>query len=185
MTEILYWRPDGVPDLARATPGSSGYDLAAYLPGSDGVEVKPGKLRVYPCGLHLAMPYGVEAQIRRRSGLAVRHGIVTDLGTVDADFRGHVSALLFNLGEADFVVRHGDRIAQLVFAPVLLPTHAPGGTATGIAWSREAWLHHEFPLLLPQVQAHQTFWLRRVAALSDLPSSDRGDGGWGSTGVQS
>lgn len=91
-TEILYWRPEDLPDLKRATEGASGFDLQARLPDHPhGHVLIPSRRRVLvPCGLHLALPIGVEAQVRSRSGLAAKHGVfvLNAPGTVDADFRG-------------------------------------------------------------------------------------------------
>jgi dUTP pyrophosphatase len=158
MTSILYWRPEGTPDLARATTGASGYDLAARLEVP--TYVRPGGRAYIPCGVHLAMPIGVEAQVRRRSGLARNRGVITDVGTIDADFRGEIGVVVFNFGDTTLAVMPGDRVAQLVFAPVIL--------ADDPDWT----------LVLPAE-------LVRVAKLEDLPDSARGAGGWGSTGVPS
>jgi dUTP pyrophosphatase len=129
-TEILYWLHKDQPDLQRATDGASGYDLRARLVDHPygRIHLDPGGRWRVPCGLHLALPLGVEAQVRSRSGLADKHGVcvLNAPGTIDADFRGEVSAILINLaGQRDlpepFQVTNGDRIAQLVFAPVILP----------------------------------------------------------------
>ena len=101
-----------------ATPGSAGLDLRAAVPEDAPVTLAPGARALIPTGLALAIPAGWEAQVRPRSGLAVRHGLtcLNTPGTVDSDYRGEVHALLINLGEAPFVVRRGERVAQLVFA---------------------------------------------------------------------
>lgn len=106
----------------RASSGASGYDLRAALPGSDGgaLTLAPGERVLVPTGLALEIPPGLEAQVRPRSGLALRHGVtvLNAPGTVDSDYRGEVSVLLVNLGQQTFTIRRGDRIAQLVFAHI-------------------------------------------------------------------
>ena len=106
--------------LVRATPGSSGYDLRASNEIS--IILKPGATILVPTGIRVEMPIGVEAQIRPRSGLALKHGIMASFGTIDADYRGEIGVILFNLGKEDFPINPGDRVAQLVFASVLHPT---------------------------------------------------------------
>jgi len=102
----------------RASPGSSGYDLRAAV--AEPLTLAPGERAAIPAGLALAIPAGWEGQVRPRSGLALRHGIsiVNAPGTIDSDYRGEVAVLLVNLGQEPFVVRRGERIAQLVFARV-------------------------------------------------------------------
>ena len=119
-------------------------DLAAAVPSS--VEIAPGGRALIPTGFAAALPAGYEAQVRPRSGLALKHGItvLNSPGTVDADYRGEISVILANLGEAPFTVSRGMRIAQLVIAPV-----------TQVAWNEVA----------------------------ELPPSERGTGGYGSTGL--
>lgn len=82
--------------------------------------LRPGDIALIPCGFAMALPVGYEAQIRPRSGLAVKHGVSmpNTPGTIDADYRGEVKVPLINLGRADFVVEHGMRIAQMVITPV-------------------------------------------------------------------
>ncbi len=114
-------RRPGCEDLAlpaRATAGSSGYDLVAAVEGD--VVVAPGERALVPTGLSIAVPEGFEAQVRPRSGLALRHGIVLPNapGTIDADYRGELKVIVHNTGDAAFTIRRGDRIAQMVFAPV-------------------------------------------------------------------
>lgn len=101
-----------------ATPGSAGVDLAAAV--DDPVVIASGDRVLIPTGFAFAIPEGFEGQIRPRSGLALRHGLVlpNSPGTIDSDYRGEVSVILMNLGREDFVVRRGDRIAQMVVAPV-------------------------------------------------------------------
>ncbi|MFN3650752.1 MAG: dUTP diphosphatase [Armatimonadota bacterium] len=101
-----------------ATPGSAGVDLRAAVSGE--VVLQPGERQLVPTGLRIALPDGYEAQVRPRSGLAVRHGIgmVNAPGTIDSDYRGEIQVLLINLGQEPFTLRRGERIAQLVVAPV-------------------------------------------------------------------
>ena len=99
-----------------ATPQSAGMDLRANL--SEPIVLKPLERRLIPTGLHIALPAGYEAQVRPRSGLALKKGItvLNSPGTVDADYRGEVGVLLINLSQEDFVVNDGERIAQMVIA---------------------------------------------------------------------
>ena len=101
---------------AQMTPGAAGFDLRAALAAPQ--VLAPGARQLVPCGFHMEMPPGVEAQVRPRSGLAVKFGItcLNSPGTIDADYRGEVQALLINHGQAPFVIEPGARIAQLVFA---------------------------------------------------------------------
>ena len=110
---------EGLPLPARATPGSSGYDLHAAVEGD--VVIVPGERLLIPTGFSIAVPVGYEAQVRPRSGLALAHGIVLPNapGTIDADYRGELKVIVMNAGETSFTVRRGDRIAQLVIAPVV------------------------------------------------------------------
>jgi dUTP pyrophosphatase len=107
-----------LPLPAPASPGSSGADLRAAVDGE--LVLRPGERALVPTGLVLEIPAGCEGQVRPRSGLALRHGIgvLNAPGTIDSDYRGEVGVILVNLGAADFAVRRGDRIAQLVFARV-------------------------------------------------------------------
>jgi dUTP pyrophosphatase len=127
-----------------ATADSAGLDLLAAVDAD--LVLQPGMRALVPTGLAIALPPGYEAQVRPRSGLALRNGItlLNSPGTVDADYRGEVGVILINLGQESFVVTRGMRIAQMVVAPV-----------TRLAW-------------------------REVA---DLPASERGAGGFGSTGT--
>lgn len=123
MTAILVRRLPGNDDLplpARATPGASGFDLHAAV--REEAVIPPGGRALIPTGIALAIPPGFEAQVRPRSGLALRHGVtvLNAPGTIDADYRGEVGVILINLGTEPFVVRRGDRIAQLVF--MVLPS---------------------------------------------------------------
>ncbi len=132
-----------LPPPALASPGSSGYDLRAAV-GEDLV-LAPGARALVPTGLFLEIPLGWEAQVRPRSGLALRHGvgILNAPGTIDSDYRGEVGVILINQGAEPFTVRRGDRIAQLVFARV-----------ESLEWQE----------------------------VDVLDESDRGSGGFGSTG---
>lgn len=107
-----------LPLPAYATAGAAGLDLSAAL--NEPVTLAPGERRVLPTGFAIALPTGYEAQIRPRSGLALRHGltVLNAPGTVDADYRGELQVLLVNLGQAPVELRHGDRIAQMIVAPV-------------------------------------------------------------------
>jgi len=109
---------EDVPLPLKMSAGASGYDVHAAV--AEPVEIPPGERRLIPTGFALAMPNGLEAQIRPRSGLAYKHGITTlnTPGTIDADYRGEVKVLLVNLGLEPFVVRRGERIAQMVFQTV-------------------------------------------------------------------
>lgn len=123
---------------------ASGMDLRAAL--GEPIRLEPGSRALIPTGLQMALPIGYEAQIRPRSGLAWRNGItmLNTPGTIDSDYRGEVKVLAVNHGDETFIIRHGDRIAQMVIAPVL------------------------------QAQIRET---------DQLPETERGEGGFGSTGV--
>jgi dUTP pyrophosphatase len=133
-----------VPLPSYQTKGSAGMDLAAAL--EKPVTLSPGERRLIPTGLQLGIPVGYEAQVRPRSGLAVKHGIgmVNSIGTIDGDFRGEVGVILINLGQEPFMIEPLMRIAQLVVAPVV------------------------------QVA---------VDEVEELDSTERGSGGFGSTGT--
>ena len=104
----------------QQTSGAAGVDLAAALGPEELIEIAPGRSAMIPTGFAIALPEGFEAQIRPRSGLAAKHGVtvLNAPGTVDADYRGEVKVMLINHGQAPFQVRRGDRIAQMVVAPV-------------------------------------------------------------------
>ena len=148
MTRVLVKRVGAVavPLPSYQTAGAAGADLHAAL--AEPVTLAPGERRLIPTGLTLAVPEGYEAQVRPRSGLALRHGIgmVNTPGTIDSDYRGPVGVILVNLGAEPFVVEPLARIAQMVIAPV---TRA------------------EFTLS------------------EDLGATERGSGGFGSTGTSS
>ncbi|MFN8930052.1 MAG: dUTP diphosphatase [Alphaproteobacteria bacterium] len=130
---------------AYATTHSAGMDLMAAI--ADPITLAPGERKLIPTGIAIALPDGFEAQVRPRSGLALKHGlsIVNAPGTVDADYRGEVGVLLINLGQENFSIERGMRIAQMVIAP----------------YSRA-----------------------RFTEVLELPSSERGEGGFGSTGTR-
>ena len=132
----------GLPLPAYATSGAAGMDITA----AESLTLRPGKRHAVATGFAFAIPDGYEVQVRPRSGLALKHGItcLNTPGTIDSDYRGEVKVILANLGDEDFVINTGDRIAQIVVAPV---THG---------------------------------MLCEVDALDD---TERGTGGFGSTGV--
>ena len=101
---------------AYATEGSSGADLRAYI--EEPITLMPGERRLVPTGLFVEIPQGVEAQIRARSGLAIKHGIglVNGVGTVDSDYRGEWNIPLINWGQEPYTIHSGDRIAQVIFS---------------------------------------------------------------------
>lgn len=115
---VVRLHPDRVPLPAYATTGAAGLDLTADLDAP--VALSPLERKLIPTGLVLELPPHTEAQLRPRSGLALRHGVtlVNAPGTIDCDYRGEVQALLINLGQEPYRVEPGDRIAQLVIAPV-------------------------------------------------------------------
>lgn len=145
--------------LERASDGASGYDLRANLGCPRTIE--PGERWKISTGLHLEMPRGVEAQVRSRSGLSANHGVIVlnAPGTVDSDYRGEVMVLLWNSDRRPYEVLPGDRIAQLVFAPVYPTTDAHC-----------------------QLIGSHVLEPERVFDLTQLSSTDRGSGGHGSTG---
>jgi len=101
------------------TQGSSGFDLLAAC--DEDIVLKPGARFLVPTGISISMPLGVEAQVRPRSGLAVNHGItlLNTPGTIDSDYRGEIKVIVINLGQDDFVITRGMRIAQVVIAEVV------------------------------------------------------------------
>lgn len=110
-----------LPLPAYETAQAAGMDLRAAVPEDEPLVLRPGSRFPVPTGLAFALPPGFEGQVRPRSGLAARSGItcLNTPGTVDADYRGEVKVILVNLGEEEVVIRRGDRIAQLVIAPVV------------------------------------------------------------------
>lgn len=137
---------EGLPVPAYQSAGAAGMDLYAALPPGETLELAPGARALVPAGIAIALPNHLEAQVRPRSGLAARHGIsvLNAPGTIDADYRGEIAVILVNFGSAVFTIRRGDRIAQLVVAPV----------------ARAIW-----------------------QVVASLTPTDRGDGGFGSTGI--
>ena len=136
---------EGLPLPAYQTTDAAGLDLLAAVPAETPLVLASGKYAMVPTGLTIALPPGYEAQVRPRSGLAAKHGVtvLNSPGTVDADYRGEINVLLINHGAAPFSIRRGERIAQMVIAPV--------------------------------VQA-------KLVAVATLSDTDRGGGGFGSTG---
>ncbi|HCO54808.1 MAG TPA: dUTP diphosphatase [Pelagibacterium sp.] len=136
----------GLPLPTRQSKGASGYDLAAAVAEGETLVIAPGAFGLVPCGFALALPVGYEAQIRPRSGLAARLGVtvLNAPGTVDADYRGEVKAILVNHGTGPFEIRRGDRIAQMVIAAV------------------------------PDIA---------LVEVDELEETERGNGGFGSTGI--
>ncbi|MES2343963.1 MAG: dUTP diphosphatase [Pseudomonadota bacterium] len=110
-----------LPLPAYETADSAGMDLRAAVPEDAPLVIRPGDRFAVPTGLSMAIPRGFEGQVRPRSGLALKSGItcLNTPGTVDSDYRGEVKVILINLGAEDFTVRRGDRIAQMVIAPVI------------------------------------------------------------------
>ena len=120
----LSWDEGADRDLglpSYATPGAAGADLRANLPDRGAVTLAPGARALVPTGLRLAIPEGYEVQIRPRSGLALKHGITlpNSPGTIDSDYRGPLGVIVMNAGAEAFTIAHGDRIAQMVVAPVV------------------------------------------------------------------
>jgi dUTP pyrophosphatase len=111
---------EGLALPAYQTADAAGLDLLAAVPEEAPLILSPGKYAKVPTGLTIALPSGYEAQVRPRSGLAAKHGVtvLNAPGTVDADYRGEVSVLLINHGDAPFAIRRGERIAQMVIAAV-------------------------------------------------------------------
>ncbi len=111
---------EGLPIPRYETAGAAGLDLRAAVAADAPLTLLPGARALVPTGLVLAVPEGFEAQVRPRSGLALRHGVtcLNAPGTVDSDYRGEVGVILVNHGQAPFVVSRGERVAQLVIAPV-------------------------------------------------------------------
>ena len=111
---------EGLTLPAYQSSHAAGLDLLAAVPEQKPVVLAPGRHAMIPTGLVIALPDGFEAQVRPRSGLAAKHGItvLNSPGTVDADYRGEINVLLVNLGSEPFTIRRGERIAQMVIAPV-------------------------------------------------------------------
>ena len=112
---------EGLALPAYHSTDAAGLDLLAAVPEEAPLLLAPGKHAMVPTGLAIALPSGFEAQVRPRSGLAAKHGVtvLNSPGTIDADYRGEISVILVNHGEAPFAIRRGERIAQMVIAPVV------------------------------------------------------------------
>lgn len=125
------------------TSGAAGCDVCAFL--NEDVVLKAGEYKMIPTGLSFSIPEGYEIQVRPRSGLAAKNGVtvLNTPGTIDSDYRGEVKVILINLGKEDFVIKNGERIAQLIVAPVTIG---------------------------------------KFISVSELDSTERGTGGFGSTG---
>lgn len=128
---------EGLPPPAYETAGSAGMDLRAAVAEDQSITLQPGERALVPTGLRISLERGYEAQVRPRSGLALKHGLtcLNTPGTVDSDYRGEVGVILINHGQEAFVIRRGERIAQLVIArheqAQLLEVEALDETARG------------------------------------------------------
>lgn len=111
---------EGLALPAYETADAAGMDLRAAVPEGEPLTLAPGHRAMVPTGLTIALPAGHEAQVRPRSGLAAKHGVtcLNSPGTIDADYRGEVKVILINHGQEPFVIKRGERIAQMVIAPV-------------------------------------------------------------------
>ena len=118
--EIKIIAEEGVVVPSYKTSGSAGADVCAYLPDGNEFVFKPMERCLVPTGIKMAIPQGYEVQVRPRSGLAAKNGItcLNTPGTIDSDYRGEVKVILINLGSENFTIKNGERIAQLVAAPV-------------------------------------------------------------------
>lgn len=126
------WADPSVPLPGYETEGSAGADVRANLPPerrAEGMTLGPSERCLVPTGLRVAIPDGFEIQVRPRSGLALKHGITlaNTPGTIDSDYRGPLGIIVVNLGAEPYTIRHGDRIAQLVVAPVVRAAFAEAG----------------------------------------------------------
>lgn len=119
---------EGLPLPSFQTGQSAGADLHAALEVNSVLTLAPAMRTIVPCGFAMALPQGYEAQIRPRSGLAAKHGVtvLNSPGTIDADYRGEVMVILVNLGQNPLTITRGDRIAQMVIAPVVQPVFVVG-----------------------------------------------------------
>lgn len=129
-----------------STLGSAGMDLMAWIEDGSTIVLKPGERKLIPTGLHFQLPKGFELQVRARSGLALKYGIslVNGIGTIDSDYTGDVGVILINLGDKDFEIHNGDRIAQAVIT---------------------------------------NYYNTVLTEVDELEKTERGDGGFGHTGV--
>jgi dUTP pyrophosphatase len=120
MLQISVKALEGAELPSYGTVGSAGADLTAYLPEEGSLTLQPGEYKLVPTGLFMALPSGFEAQVRPRSGLAAKHGVtvLNAPGTIDSDYRGEVKVILINHGSSEYVISHGERIAQMIIAPV-------------------------------------------------------------------
>ncbi len=137
------FKEGGIPVYSSAF--ASGADIKAHV--KESVVLNPGERKLIPTGMFLDIPVGFEAQVRPRSGLAVRYGVtvLNTPGTIDSDYRGEIKIVLINLGEMAYTINDGDRIAQIVFSPVI-----------------------------------QAEFIEKM----ELSVTDRGEGGFGSTGIK-
>lgn len=121
---------DGLPLPAYQTAEAAGLDLMAAVPDNEPMTLAPGQYALVPTGLAIALPAGHEAQVRPRSGLAAKHGVtvLNSPGTIDADYRGEIKVILINHGAVPFVIKRGERIAQMVIAPVVQAALVPVAT---------------------------------------------------------
>ena len=120
----------GLPLPSYQSAHAAGLDLLAAVPDNAPLVLAPGKHAMVPTGLAIALPQGFEAQVRPRSGLADKHGVtvLNSPGTIDADYRGEIQVILINHGSEPFTIRRGERIAQMVIAPVVQATLVPVAT---------------------------------------------------------
>lgn len=121
---------EGLPLPAYQTNDAAGLDLMAAVAENEPLTLAPGQYTLVPTGLAIALPPGYEAQVRPRSGLAAKHGVtvLNSPGTIDADYRGEIKVILINHGQTAFVVKRGERIAQMVIAPMAQAALAPVAT---------------------------------------------------------
>lgn len=121
---------EGLPLPAYQTNDAAGLDLMAAVPENEPLTLAPGQYALVPTGLAIALPPGYEAQVRPRSGLAAKHGVtvLNSPGTIDADYRGEIKVILINHGQTAFVVKRGERIAQMVIAPMVQAALVPVAT---------------------------------------------------------
>lgn len=126
---------ENLPLPAYQSTGAAGLDLCAALAANEPLTLAPGLNAIIPAGFAIELPRGYEAQVRPRSGLAAKHAVtvLNSPGTIDADYRGEISVILINLGREPFVIKRGDRIAQMIVAPVsqVLLVEASSLAATG------------------------------------------------------
>lgn len=131
------WADPAVALPSYETSGAAGADVRANLPEKKAIVLQPGQRALVPTGLRIEIPTGFEVQVRPRSGLALKHGITlpNSPGTIDSDYRGPLGVIVLNAGQEEFEIIHGERIAQLVVAPVVQASfetaEALGETARG------------------------------------------------------